>query len=457
MKSIVEPAREIPVIREVDVCVLGGGPSGIIAALQAAAHGAKTLLVERYGFLGGMATAGMVGPILGLREVGSENATAGAMTEQFCRRMADIGGATQWEESVRAGRVAFDVEAYKVTADRMCTEFGVDLLLHCVAVDSVVEAGVLRAVVVESKSGRQAIAAKCFIDTTGDADVAFRAGAECTKGRPADGLMMAMGSMFRVGGMQPLSEDQAKAAREIITRARDEGLFTTYHSGLGGQGSVLQPGDASCNITRFAGDATDVEDLTRGEVFIREQVWRIVEFWRNNIPGLEDVHLIGNPPNIGIRETRQLVGLDRVTGEDVIAGRKRDDAIARCSYWIDIHCPRGLGDGGVHLCYKQCPNTSCYMLTDYAEQLPDELHPPDYFDIPYGSLVPVEIDGLLVGGRCISADYQAMSAARVMAPCMAIGDACGVAAAMAVDAGVTPRKLDVAALRSRLRNAGAVC
>jgi hypothetical protein len=455
MKTISEPAREVPVIREVDVCVIGGGPGGLPAAWQAARHGAKTLLVEHYGFLGGMATAGMVGPILGLKDRAPEPCVGG-ITKEFCEAMAAIGGAVPWDEAMKTWGLGFDVEAYKVTADRLCQKLGVDVLLHSSATACVVADNQLQAVIIESKSGRQAIVAKCFVDATGDADLAFRAGAACTKGRPADGRMMSMGSFFQMGGMAGVTGEQRQQVAALMAQPVEEGDFVVYGKGVGGQGSVLQADRTSVNMTRFAGDATDVEDLTRGEMYLRDQVWRIVNFWREHCPGMENTYLAATAPHAGLRETRQLVGVQRVTGADVVAGRKRDDAVARCTYWIDIHCPRGLVRNGVHLCMQSCPQSDCPMITGHLAELPDELYPPDWFDIPYDALVPEQLDNLLVSGRCLSADYQAMAATRVMGPCMAIGEACGVAAAMATDAGIAPRAVDVPGLREKLQAAGAV-
>ncbi len=458
MRTIHEPAREIPVIRDVDVCVVGGGPGGLAAAWQAARHGARTLLLESFGFLGGMATAGYVGPMLGLKEVGSERPTAEGIIREFADLMYAMGAGRPWNEHVKSGCIPFEAEIFKYAADRMCEQTGVELLLHTNFVASVVEENKLQAIIVESKSGRQAILAKCFVDATGDADVAYRAGAECTKGRPADGLTMAMGSSFIIGGVKPLTSEQREEGIRLMNEARQAGLFHVYGVGFGGQGSVLREGYRCCNMTRFAGDATNVEDLTRGEIYIREQTHRIVNFWREHVPGMEEVHLVATPPMIGIRETRQLVGVQRVTGADVVAGTKRPDAVARCSYWIDIHCPRGLANPqGLHLCRKSCPHRECYMIQEHLDELPDELYPPDYFDIPYGALVPAKLDNLLVSGRCCSLDYQAMAAARVMIPVMAIGEACGVAAAMAADKNIPPREIDVQALRTALHNAGCIC
>jgi len=458
VETITQPQQEIPVIADVDVCVVGGGPGGLPAAIAAARQGATTMLVEMQGCLGGMATAGQIGPILGITASRATTATIAGIPQEICERMAAIGEAREWEAALKAHAVAFNPEGLKIIADRMVREAGVKTLFHAFFVDSVVANGRMTHAVIESKSGRQAIKAKVFVDATGDADVACRAGAECTKGRPADGKPMSMGSMFRLGGMDTLTEDVRKAVVEKTREAVRAGDLNCYGTGPGGHGSTIRPGEATANMTRFGGDCTDVEDLTGAEFFVRDLTWKVVDLWRS-VPGAEGIYLIATPAHVGLRESRQLVGEHRITGDDCVQAAKYDDSVARCGYWIDIHCPRGLVEGGdVHLCSVNCKRKDCYMLTEYADQLPDELYPPDgqWFDIPYRTLVPKEIDGLLVSGRCISADYQAMAAMRVMGPCMAIGEAAGTAAGMAAQGNVAPRGVDVDLLRSRLTAAGAL-
>jgi hypothetical protein len=309
-----------------------------------------------------------------------------------------------------------------------------------------------------------------FVDATGDADVVAHSGAPFTKGRDADGAMQSMGSMFRVGGIRedelPKGEE-AEAFAEKADQAVQSDRIRVYNRGLGGKGSTIREGQRSVNATRFAGDATDVEDLTRGEIEIRRDTWDLISFWQESAAGMQDCYLIETPANIGLRESRQMVGLERVTGKDVVAARRRDDAVARCSYWIDIHCPLGRVKNRTHLCYKDCPNDPpCTMYQEHYEELPDGavgddryagLHPRDglWFDIPYGSLVSHDVPNLLAAGRCISADHQAMAALRVMGPCMAIGQAAGEAAAMAADGDGDARQVAVSELQERLRANGA--
>jgi len=458
MNAIAERPRTTPVIADVDVCVIGGGPGGLPAAIAAARQGARTMLVEMQGFLGGMATAGQIGPILGHHASRSDTIVIGGIPREICERMAAIGQAWDWDRAAKFWGIPFNVEGMKIVADRMVQEAGVELSLHSFFVDAVVQDGRMTHAVIESKSSRQAIAAKVFVDATGDADVVARCGAEFTLGRPADGRPMAMGSMFRIGGLDRLSEDAQQAIVDRMRAGVADGRLNLYGCGLGGFGSTVEESERSLNITRFAGNSADAKDLATGELFTRELAWKVMDIARS-APGAEGLYLVSTPAHVGLRESRRLTGVHRITGEDVVSARKYGDGIARCGYWIDIHCPRGLVDEGrVHLCSKACTKADCYMLTDHADELPGELYPPDgeWFGIPYRTLVPRALDGVLVSGRCISADYQAMAALRVMGTCMAIGEAAGTAAAMAADAETPPRAVDAQELRRRLSAAGAL-
>ncbi len=324
--------------------VAGGGPGGLTAAITAARAGAKTLLVERYGFLGGMATAGLVGPILGVNASGADEPVIGGVTEEFFRALEAMGEAGPYDESVNRGGIPFNAEGFKLIADTMTLESGVSLRLHSWVADAIVEDGRIEALVLESKSGREAITADVFVDATGDGDVVERAGASYTKGRSADGAMMAMGSMFHVGGNDEsaqMSAEEAAAYKQAAIAAINAGQIHAYHAGIGGKGSIRHPGTMSANVTRFAGDATNVEDLTRAELAVRRDTWAMMDYWREHHPALANAYLIQTPPHVGLRESRQMVGLERMTGDDLAGARRRDDSIARAAYWIDIHCPLG--------------------------------------------------------------------------------------------------------------------
>ncbi|MFQ6042862.1 MAG: FAD-dependent oxidoreductase [Candidatus Poribacteria bacterium] len=452
MKYVTEPEKRIPVVAEVDVAVIGGGPGGLPAAIAAARNKANTLLVERYGFLGGMATNGLIGPILAHTAHQSSTPIIGGIAKELCMRMHEQGGAPEWEDALKQWGVSFDSETFKHVADQMVEEAGVRVLFHSYFSDAIVEDNEIKSIIVENKSGRQAIAARIVIDATGDADVAYRSGAPTRKGRAADGMPQSMGTIFRIGGIAKVSPEERREAAEKIRKAIDAGELKMYNTSLGGRNSTITEGEVTPNCTRFAGDATNVEDLTEGEIQVRKDTLKIVDFLRKNVPAYRNCYLIATPAQIGIRESRQIIGEATLTADDIINGRKYEDGIARGSWWIDIHCPRGFVKNEVHLCYSKCPMKDCYMHTEYAGQLVDNLYPPtgDWYDIRYGCLVPKKINNLLVSGRCISATHAAMAGARVMGTCMAIGQAAGTAGAQAVAAKTLPRELDVAKLRQTI-------
>jgi ribulose 1,5-bisphosphate synthetase/thiazole synthase len=452
MKYVTEPEKRIPVVAEVDVAVIGGGPGGLPAAIAAARHKANTLIVEKYGFLGGMATNGLIGPILAHTAHQSSTPIIGGIAKELCIRMHELGGAPEWEDALKQWGVPFNSEILKHAADQMVEEAGVKVLFHTYFSDTIVEDDELTSVIVEGKSGRQAIAAKIVIDATGDADVAYRSGVPIQKGRPADGMPQSMGTMFRIGGIEKVSPEERKETSEKIRKAIDAGELRMYNTSIGGQSSTIIEGEVTPNCTRFAGDATNVEDLTNGEIQVRKDTLKIVDFLRKNVPAYRNCYLIATPAQIGVRETRQIIGEATLTADDIINRRKYEDGVARGSWWIDIHCPRGFVKNEVHLCYSKCPMKDCYMHTKYKDQLMDNLYPPrgDWYDIRYGCLVPKKIDNLLVSGRCISATHDAMAGARVMGTCMAIGQAAGTAAAQAVLTKKSPRELDVEAIRQTI-------
>ena len=456
MKTILEPQREIPIVADVDVVVVGGGPGGLPAAIAAARHGARVLLIERYGFLGGLATAGLVAPILGHTASQTHTPIVEGLLKEMTERMHALGGAPAWAEACQEWGVRFDAEAFKVVGDRMVKEAGVDLLLHTHATDVIVEDGAIKALIVESKSGRQAVVGKVFIDATGDGDVAFRAGAPVQQGRDFDGRVESMGSFIHIGGIEGMTDAQKAAAREKLREAMAAGEFRFYGNGFTGSNDMHRD-HFSPNMTRWPGDSTNARDLTQAEVGVRDQVWKLIAFLQEQ-PGFENAY-IQTTSQVGPRESRQIIGGYVLTGDDVQQGRKFDDAVARGSWWIDIHCPLGH-TYPVHLCTIECPRQEkCpFWAAEHNKtmRLKADLYPPDddWYDIPYRCLTPQKIDNLLVSGRCISATHQGMAGARVMGTCIAIGQAAGTAAALAARDGVAARSVDVAVLRQTLKDDG---
>ncbi|RKY66755.1 MAG: FAD-dependent oxidoreductase [Candidatus Latescibacterota bacterium] len=457
MRTITEPSREVPVLAEADVVVCGGGPGGFPAAVAAARHGAKTILIERYGFMGGLATAGLVAPILGHTAHESDTPIVQGILKEVTERMHALGCAPSWEESLREWGIRFDAEALKVVIDEMCREAGVEVLLHTLVVDVVKEGDSIAAVMVENKSGRQAVVGKVFVDATGDADVAYRAGAPTTHGRAFDSRNQAMGSFFHLAGFGYPDTKRVKELHKLIRDRLREGRFRFYNEGFLNR-NAYHTDHTSANMTRVGGDPTSVRDLTRAEMEVRREVWKLVRYLREEVRGFEDCYVQQTSFQVGPRESRQVVGPYALTGDDIRRGAKFEDAIARGSWWIDIHCPLGR-TYPVHLCTAECPegNSCPYWISQHESMLSmEELFPPkgDWYDIPYRCLLSVAVPNLLASGRCISATYEGMAGARVMGTCIAVGQAAGTAAALAVAEGVRPGDVDVSRLREVLREDG---
>ncbi len=382
------PVCDPPLRYETDVLVLGGGPSGVAAAVAAARNGGSVLLVEQYGYLGGMGTAGGVNVFMSYTYIGG-------VFREVMRRLADCGGRRGSE---------FHPEMMKIVLDEMVTGAGVKLLLHTKGIGvrtepapapsaSVKRTGWRRvtSVILDNKSGLQLARAKVYIDATGDGDLAAYAGAECEVGRPEDGLAQPMTMMFRMGGCTWKGESLAgiKAL---------EGIHMSLYP-------MPSPGEVLANMTRISGlSGVSGEDLTRAEIEGRQQVMKCLKLLRENVRGFENAYLVSMPTQVGVRETRQVMGAKVVDEQDVISGRDFSDAIARSSYGIDIHNPAGQG----------------------AEIVPVQ----GPYTIPYRTMIPRGLTNVFVTGRAISATHEAMSAIRIQPTCYALGEAAGTAAAL---------------------------
>jgi hypothetical protein len=408
MKTISEPARELPVADEVDVVVVGGGPGGIMAALSASRTGAKTLLVERYGFLGGMATAGLMTSFNGFRNEHPPDhvQTVRGIPQELVDRLLEANGACACTAHgnfgpMRLGHapyaVSFDPEVLKRVALEMLYEDGVEIILHTWFSNVITHDRNVKAVIVENKSGRQAILGKIYIDATGDGDLAERAGARYEKVGRSGQRMMGMTLMYRVMGIPEPGENER--------RLWINGLTTRWGPGV----SEV--------------DGSDAKDLTIAEINSRRVLEEHLAKLREQFP---DVTLVETATNIGVRETRRILGLYTITEEDAISGRPQPDSIAVSSN----------------------PIPNYYGKRYFFDHLG--------FEIPYRSLIPADLDNVLLAGRCISACQPAFQSARSMAPNMAISQASGTAAAMCVKDDCRPSDLDVNALQRQLADDGAV-
>jgi hypothetical protein len=420
MKSIIVPQKEIPVTNEVDVLVVGGGPAGIGAALASARESLNTMLIEQYGFLGGMWTAGLVNPLF-------DHKNKGGIVREIVNRLSGMNG---WREhhSDRPRLDTFDPEKMKYLSDSMMEESNVSLLFHTFAVEAVVEKGTIKGVIVENKSGRSAILAKIVIDCTGDGDIAARSGASYEKGRSEDGLLQPMTMMFRLANVE-FQQDGNDQLCELIEHAMEQGAEYELPYRHGWVIHLPTQGDAVVQHTHIYGlDATNAADLTKAEIEGRRQVMATVNLLQNHIPEFRSIRLIQTPVNIGVRETRRIMGEYVLTREDVVNGRKFDDGVVDVTFGIDIHDPAPEGE----------------IRPKRGRMKP--------YQIPYRCLVPQKIDNLFVSGRCISGTHEAHASYRVTGDCMAMGEAAGIASAMCLRDGLIPRELDGKLLKKLLRD-----
>ena len=448
-----EKSREIQVIKEADVVVVGGGPAGIGAAISAAKNGAHTVLIERYGFLGGMATAGLLPVITGT------NSKNGRIVKGVCQdlidRMVKLGGAIDRAELPYpdSSQVTYESFPFKYVADQMMREAGVEVLLHTFFCDVIMEDEVIQSIIVESKSGRQAIKVKIVIDATGDGDVAARAGAPYEKGREEDSRMMGITMCFNLRNVKldyNLGKRRLKEYPEFnqilynsIEEARKNNEFPwtpEYRKGKNGKVMVVGPwlenlvksDEISVNFTTLFGDPTDVNDLTDMEIDGRVYVQKFVKFFRKYVPGFENCCLTEVATQLGIRESRRILGEYLLTADDVYQGRSFEDAIAVGGGWsVDIH-------------------RSSYEDEHIFEDVSDRL-----FDIPYRCLLAKKTKNLLTSGRCISVSRVGLGIIRLMAPCFAIGEGAGAAAALAVKEDKDLRNINIKELQDTLRKQGA--
>lgn len=452
-----------------DVIVCGGGPSGFIAATAAARGGAKTLLVERYGFLGGMPTSAWLGPISPFH-YGDERVVAG-IPQEFVERMRDTGGSTGHIRCTNphgsgAYLCFYDRESYKWTALQMLLEAGADPLFHSFVADAIVEDGRVVGVIVANKSGRRTIRARVVVDATGDGDVAAVAGATHTVGRGGDDRVaqpvtmmfdMAGVDTHRVKQYMDSHLDDFEWASEFVAlepyspRLQQEhfvgqGFLELVAAGLKseelylGRDSVLflttvHPGVLHFNSTRVAGiDGTSAESLTWGEIDARRQVMSLSAYLVKYMPGFEKAHLAGTGVQIGVRESRHVLGQYVLQADDVVHGRKFDDVIARGYFPIDIHNLKGK-EG--------------YQGGGVWHDLDDS------YDIPLRCLVPRETDGLVIAGRAISATHEAHGSFRTQGGVMQIGHAAGALAAVAADQRKDVRDVEPGDVQDLLAKQGA--
>lgn len=452
LRTITEPQRQLPVLMTTDVVVVGGGTTGPFAAISAARRGKKVVMIERFGSLGGNMTLGL--------NTKPSGALIGGLPLEVWNLARSVGGAGEDYMAVsHSGRVKIaspcDPEMMKILLTRLCVESGVQILFETFVSAPVMEGGAVTGVIIEGKGGRQAILAPVVIDCSADADIAAKAGAPYVMGADdaqdaGQATMQPVSMYFTMNKVDiPRLAAWARGNNDIPARAipddpkdLDYGLWLTGFNGLlqrfqKESGIKLQRENITLktagglmyvNATRVMGvDIFDPVQFTNAIVECYRQIEAVARMLRQEVPGFEQATIGQIAPVLGVRETRHIVGEYTLTGPDALQGRRFDDSIGADSSALDIHDPKGAD-------------------VDFRGMVP--------YEIPYRCLLPVGVEGLLVAGRCISADHTAHARSRNMPACMTTGQAAGIAAAVAIDDGVPVRAVDVSKVQGVLREIG---
>jgi len=420
---IVEQTKKIPIIRDVDVLVVGGGMAGVGAAVAAGRMGLKTLLVEYFGCLGGNGTSGMVNHFCGYT-------TSGQNKVQIVQ---GIGGEIHKMLFQRNGvssmnSYTFNPEILKVVLDEEIAEVNVEVLYYTQMVDPILQRNTIKGVVVQNKGGRQAILAKRVLDCTGDGDVCASADVPFELGDGKGGFLACdlafhivnVGQNFNPAKVNPAAVEAIKSGEYKITRPQAIIL------------NIMIPGAYWVNWAGipWAVNGIDPYHLTKAAVDGRKVVRELRRFLRDKIEGMENVEVIDTAPKVGLRETRRVMGEHLLTADEVLQGAKFDDGIGACAWPIEI--------------VDLVTGRKFVYLKD-----------GDFYTIPYRCLIPQKVENLLMAGRFVSCTHEAQASARVMGPAVVMGQAIGTAAALSIKKGVSPKKLDVQLLKAELKKAGA--
>lgn len=424
-----DQAAVLPVLWEADVAVVGGGSAGCAAAVAAGRRGARTVLIESGGFFGGTAVA-VLDTMYGFFPAGSDERVVGGIGWEVASAMLDSGQAVLRGNTYGAGTgVTYEPEALKVEWDRRIVAAGVRPLLHARTGAVIIDDHKVAGVVVLTRRGPFRIIASQVIDASGDAEVAWAAG--CALEMPSEQRrVQPLTTTFRLGGVGEPAP--TKDLHRLMNEAADSGEYVLPRREGSAHHTVL-PGVYHTNVTRVSGiDPTNPWAATAAEIEGRKQAAEYARFFRDRVPGYEDSYLLNTSVWTGTRETRRLVGEYVLQKDDVLEARQFDDAIALCGAPIEDH------DGGSATIWR------------YVAAGDDGQPTGRVYGVPYRTLVPTGIDGLLVAGRCLSATHDAHASARSIAQCLSYGQAAGTAAALAVASGRAVRDIDVPTLRAHL-------
>ena len=451
-ETIYQPAREVPVLAHCDVVVCGGGAAGCAAAITSARLGAETLLIEKDGYLGGATVSQLVSHILSTNGVDFQG-----IWHEWIRALRRRGGACPLVGHPPQFRGGVDPEVVKYAWDELLTAAGARQLLHAWCADAIVEDGVCRGVVVETRAGRQAVLAGRVVDCTADGVVCAAAGVPWEQGDGVHPWGQALTKFLRMGNVRwpegGYTPETIQAAREALAGAVARGEFDSpvvangrvinYATASWVRQSVL-PYRTEMNVVAsrvLRVNPLDPWDLTRAEREGREQAWQCADFLKQYVPGYEEAYLLDTNAHIGLRDSRRVRGIATVTDEDAQQFRKHPDGIARSSWDIDIWPAESYDAPAVDRESDAYQARKARMLAG------------DYFDIPYGCLVAAGIDNLLVAGRCLSAERRAQASLRIQQTCQSTGQAAGAIAALSLQRGITPREMDPAAAVAHLAQA----
>lgn len=439
--------ENVPISYQVDVLVVGGGPAGVAAAVQAGRQGCSVLLIEQTGCLGGIATAGWHGHICMYCSQSplAQDRIVGGLCYEITQDIVDqgYGSYDNWA-------LDFEVERLKLILEQKVAQCsGIQLLYYTQFSDVIVSDGTVEYVLLQNKSGRQAVKASVIIDCTGDGDIAAAAGAPFKKGRETDGALQPMTLMFQIGGIDyarlchyrdveyPAKYGRKDWGQDLLWRdLQEQGLMEPFQNHTCGLWwTPTRPDQIGVNFTHIFGkDPTNTEDLTYATIEGRRQAYETVKVFQKYLPGFENAWMSHTASLIGTRESRRILGDYYLTTNDLRRGAQFDDSIGYGSFFFDVH---------------NCTNIG---MDDEVEQPPVGFR----YQIPYRVLLPKTLNNVLVAGRCISCDHHALGSLRVMPQCFIEGDAVGIAAAMSVQQSIPPRNVDISALQNALRQCGAI-
>ena len=438
--ALLEPSRQTPVLGEYDLVVLGGGPAGIAASVAAARLGSSVLLVERYGFLGGMGTAAGVTNFCGLHANvhGEIRQVVHGVADDLLSRIRALGGLNEPHPLFgKTAAQAYDTAAYKIAADDLMLSAQVKVLFHALAAGVVMDSTQrVRALLIETKSGRRAVLGRAFIDCSGDGDLAAWAGAPYEKG-DGQGNMLYPSTMFRINGVDPVRAGKAwEVIPKLMQQAQAAGRYRfprktaivrPQKSGIEWRVNLTQLANAQGNAI----DGTDARELSEAEMLGRRQIADVAGFLKE-VPGFEQSYIVDIAPQVGIRETRRVMGNYVLTEADVLECASFADTVGVNGWPLELHLK-----GDVEFRWPKIPESRGFN------------------QLPYRITVPLGLDNLWVAGRCASMSHEAQSAARVTGACFVMGQAAGTAAHLALAAGCDAASVDTPALQAQLQSDGA--